>query len=191
MCRTLAPLSSGQPHVTAAWPLVSAPHARISPPHPSSSLISPTRACSNAAALLRLRLRRRGCVTAATSSVLAATSSILLVPSSHPSFLECSSILAATSSVLAAQRPAPSSSFLHHSRRSLNVSPFIVQSSPSTDPFTTVMFPVRSSTSPKSVCHRTCLSVCFALISWCETGADGTPCHTPSYPSASSPILVP
>ena len=159
-------------------------HARISPPHPSPSLRSPTRACSNAVALLRLRLRRRGCVAAATSSVL-------LVPSSHPSFLECSSILAATSSVLAAQRPAPSSSFLHHSRRSLNVSPFIVQSSPSTDPFTTVLFPIRSLISPNL----------FATVRVCPCALPSSrgarrvrttpPRHTPSYPSDSSPMLVP
>jgi hypothetical protein len=164
MCRTLAPCSSGRPHVTIAWPLVSAPHARISPPRPSSSLRSPTRACSNAIALLRLHLHHRGSVTATTSSVLAATTSVLPVPPSQPSSFR---------------------------QESSNVSPFIVQSSPSTDLFTTILFPVHSLTSPKSVCQRMCLSVCSALISWCETGADGAPRNTPSYPSASSPMLVP
>jgi hypothetical protein len=159
----LAPRSSGRPHVTVAWPLVSAPHARISSPHLSSSLRSPTRACSNAVALLRLRLHHRWRVTATTSSILAATSSILAVPPSQPSSFH---------------------------QESSNVSPFIVQSSPFTDLFTTVMFPICSLTSPKSVCHRTFLSVCSALITWCETGADGAPRHTRSYSSASSPMLV-
>jgi hypothetical protein len=35
---------------------------------------------------------------------------------------------------------------------------------------------------PKSVCHHTCLSVCFALVSWCETGADDTPSPYPVVP---------
>lgn len=139
-------------------------HARISPPHPSPSLRSLTRACSNAVALLRLRLRCRGCVAAAASSVLAATSSVLAVPlSQSPSFRQESS----------------------------NVSPFIVQSSPSTDPFTTVLFPIRSLISP----------YLFATVRVCPCALPSSrgarrvrttpPRHTPSYPSDSSPMLVP
>ena len=78
-----------------------------------------------------LRLRRCGCVAAAATSVLPATSSVLAVPPSQPpSFRQKSSI----------------------------VSLFIVQSSPSTDLFTTVMFPVRSSISPNPFATvRACL----------------------------------
>jgi hypothetical protein len=139
-------------------------HARISPPHPSPSLRSLTRACSNAVALLRLRLRCRGCVAATASSVLAATSSVLAVPlSQSPSFRQESS----------------------------NVSPFIVQSSPSTDPFTTVLFPIHSLISPNL----------FATVRVCPCALPSSrgarrvrttpPRHTPSYPSDSSPMLVP
>ena len=42
-------------------------------------------------------------------------------------------------------------------QESSNVNLFHVQSSPSIDLFTTVLFPVQSSISPRSVCHHACL----------------------------------
>ena len=80
-------------------------------------------------------------------------------------------------------RPGPFSPFLRHSRP-----PFGVQRSPSTDPFTAVLFPVCSSTSPKSVCHRTCRRCALPSSREMRDGCGQRSRHTCR--TASSPMLA-